>query len=497
MIAVFRRPGVALGGVLLAAAPAPSALAQQAGSGDTRLRLDQSAEQRKAEAETRLRDATDRADTSDIEIDGKTYAVASNASDMGAALYVSIARRRWADARRFLAVYRALPDREPGLILYAEGGLAREAGDLAGAERAYRALVAAQPDFLPGRLELARVLFLDRQDREAERAFAELRAAVSALGDKAAGVLRTVDTFLAALRRRRAMQFMTSAGPEYSSNLNQSSASYTCFVLGEAGHCLFDRRMPDPIAALGLNVEANATLRLPIARHDGIGARAMLFGDLFPAHDRYSQTSLSLFSGYDRRTAVSGWVLAPSFDLGMLGAYRLYNAWGVHGDYSRSLDTRTFVRLEANARDFRYRRAGFRDYDGLQADAWLTAFHTFPHGWTLFGGPDLVDKQARDRINAFRQYGGRLGLDRPIGAALDLLFTASLRRRDYGAFSPMLAARRRDVERNYTALVRCPGLRIAGLSPSLLLQHSRVWSNVAWLYAYRRTSISLRIDHVF
>lgn len=497
MAAVLRRPSVALGGVLLAAAPASPAPAQQAGNGDTRLRLDQCAEQRNAEAETRLRDAIDRADTSGIEIDGRTYAVAGNASEMGAALYISIMRRRWADVRRFLPAYRTLPGREEGLILYAEGGLAREAGDMTGAERAYRALVAAQPDFLPGRLELARVLFLDRQDREAERAFAELRAALPAQGDKAAGVLRTVDTFLAALRKRRGVQGMVSLGPEYSSNLNQSSASYTCFIPGEAGNCLFDRRMTDPIAALGINIEGNAMLRLPLARHDGIGGRALLFGDLFPGKGRFSQTSLSLYTGYDRRTARTGWVLAPSFDLGTLGAQHLYDAVGVHGEYSRSLDARTLVRFEANGRDFTYRRDGYRAYDGRQADAWLTVFHTFPHRWTLFGGPDMVDKQARDRVNAFRQYGVRIGLDRPLGDAVDLLLTAALRHRDYGAFSPMLGAQRRDVEQNYSLLARCPGLRIAGLSPSLLLQRSRVESDVDWLYSYRRTSVSLRIDHVF
>ncbi|WP_137898122.1 surface lipoprotein assembly modifier [Sphingomonas sp. 2SG] len=497
MASVLGPRGVGIAGALLAAACPSPALAQQASSGDTRLRLDQTVEQRKAEAETRVRDKTERLDPTSVEIDGTTYAVGRNASDTGAALYVSIVRRRWPDVRRFLATYRALPGHEDGLILYAEGGLAREAGDMAGAERAYRALVAAQPDFLPGRLELARVLFLDRRDREAAQAFAGVRGALLAQGDKAAGVVRTVDTFLAALRKRRGVQGMVSFGPEYSSNLNQSSASYTCLIPGASGDCLFDRKVPDPIAARGINIEGNATLRLPLVGHDGIGGRVLAFGDLFPGHGRYSQTALSLYAGYDRRTAATGLVLAPSFDLGTLGGQRLYDAWGLHGEYSRGFGSRTLVRVEGNWRDYRYRRDGYRDYDGRQADAWLTGFHTLPHGWTVFGGPDLLDKRAGDRVNAYRQYGARLGLDRTIGAAVDLLLTASLRRRDYGGFSPLLDARRRDVERNYTMLARLPGAKVAGLSPSLLVQHSRVGSNVDWLYSYRRTSVSLRMDHVF
>ncbi|MEA1084437.1 surface lipoprotein assembly modifier [Sphingomonas sp. CD22] len=497
MASVLVPRGVGIAGALLPAACPSPALAQQAGSGDTRLRLDQTVEQRKAEAETRVRDETDRLDPTSVEIDGTVYAVGRNANDTGAALYVSITRRRWADVRRFLARYRTLPGHEDGLILYAEGGLAREAGDMAGARRAYRALVAVQPDFLPGRLELARVLFLDRRDREAAQAFADVRGALLAQGDKAAGVVRTVDTFLATLRKRRGVQGMVSFGPEYTSNLNQSSASYTCLIPGAAGDCLFDRKVPDPIAARGINIEGNATLRLPLAGHDGVGGRALAFGDLFPGNGRYSQSALSLYAGYDRRTAATGVVLAPSFDLGTLGGQRLYDARGLHGEYSRSVGAGTLVRFEANLRDFTYRRDGYRDYDGRQADAWLTGFRTFPHGWTIFGGPDLLDKRAADPVNAYRQYGARLGLDRTIGEAVDLLLTASLRRREYGAFSPLLDARRRDVDQNYTMLARLPAAKLAGFSPSLLVQHSRVGSNVDWLYSYRRTSVSLRVDHVF
>ena len=44
-------------------------------------------------------------------------------------------------------------------------------GDLRGAERSYRQLLALQPDFQPGRIELARVLFENQRDRESEATF--------------------------------------------------------------------------------------------------------------------------------------------------------------------------------------------------------------------------------------------------------------------------------------------------------------------------------------
>src|SRR3546814_1562077 len=77
---------------------------------------------------------------------------------MGRALYISIARKEWTDVQRFLAAYQRYPDRDPMLVHYAEGGLARERGDLFAAEAEYRALLELQADFLPGQLELARAL---------------------------------------------------------------------------------------------------------------------------------------------------------------------------------------------------------------------------------------------------------------------------------------------------------------------------------------------------
>ncbi|WP_235528384.1 hypothetical protein [Sphingomonas sp. Leaf231] len=86
------------------------------------------------------------------------------------------------------------------------GGLARSEGRLVEAERRYRAVLAIQPDFLPGRLELGRVLFEDRKDREASALFRAIRTDLAAAVETAAGVRATVDTFIAALDRRRGGQ---------------------------------------------------------------------------------------------------------------------------------------------------------------------------------------------------------------------------------------------------------------------------------------------------
>lgn len=89
----------------------------------------------------------------------------NNLDELGRAVYLSIERQQWPQARHYFGRYTALAGHDPMLTAYANGGLARADGDLDRAERYYRELLAIQPDFLPGRMELARVQLENRKAR--------------------------------------------------------------------------------------------------------------------------------------------------------------------------------------------------------------------------------------------------------------------------------------------------------------------------------------------
>ena len=182
-----------------------AAEARGAGEADTRLRLEREFEQEGRAREDQLLEDAEALDgpPETLELDGQTYSIGDSAHDVGRALYLAIQRQDWPGAARFLEVYLRFEDRDLMLVAYAEGGLARAAGDLDEAEARYHELLELQDDFLPGQLELARVLFEHRKDKEARRAFERLRVRFKAQGEQAAGVLRTVEAFLGALRERR------------------------------------------------------------------------------------------------------------------------------------------------------------------------------------------------------------------------------------------------------------------------------------------------------
>jgi hypothetical protein len=465
---------------------------------DTRLRLDQQLQQQRAKDEKQELKSAESLNASDsLVIDGQSYSVSNTVSDMGKALYVSVGRRQWADARRFLSGYERLPGHDPMLMHFAKGGLARSGGDLAEAERQYRALLTINPDFLPGQLEWARVLFENRKDREAKRAFEAIRTRLIEGGQQAQSVLQTVEALLAAFKKRQGWQGSLAVGPTYSDNVNQSSASYTCLLAADDGACVIERRVPDAIKAKGLSFEGALDRRIAISGHHGLRGRAIVFGDIYPDHHDFSQVTSIVRLGYDYQTASNGISIAPSFDLGTLGSSTLYRAWGVNVEWTHILSSRWMARVEANHRDFDYWLPGYLSQNGPLSDASLTIWHVASSSLTLFAGLDLAAKDAPSAVDAYRQWGGRIGANKMFGDTAGLLLIGSYRHRDNRAYSELFEARRSDDIFNATAITRLPVLQFAGLVPEVVLQHLRTRSSIDWLYSYKRTSFSLRLSRAF
>lgn len=468
---------------------------------DTRLILEQGVDRRAAEREREL--LKDEVRPSVIGrpvliVDGKAYTVDRTANALGQALYLSLQRQQWDAAQSFLTEYLSLPDRDPLLVHYAQGSLARVRGDLGQAEAEYRALLRLRPDFLPGRLELARVLFEDAQERESEEMFSDILSAINASDPKTAGVRKTIEAYRNALKQRQSWTGSFSFGPIWTDNVNRTSASRTCLVSDSSGFCYYERALPEAIRASGVDFDASAQKRIPLQGHHGVYVRSLLYGKQYRDYGEYNETTLIAQAGYSYRAARHQVALAPSFEFYQWGNDTLYGAWGLHGEWSYMLSPRSLIKLEGDYKDLRYRQALYaRNFDGSNRSVYATYFHEVGGGWTLFGGLDLVDSEAQEDTNAYLQKGVRLGASLQLTSGFVGTLFASYRHRDYGAYSPLLAARRDDNEQNYTLILKAPRWRMAGFVPVVTLRHNKVKSNVDWLYSYDRNDISLKLERTF
>ncbi|WP_060493362.1 MULTISPECIES: surface lipoprotein assembly modifier [unclassified Pseudomonas] len=469
-----------------------TALADQ----DTNLRLNQSIEYRANRQEREL--LKDEIAGTTLVIDGQTYRVENNLDDLGRALYVSVQRQQWAAVTAFRARYVALSGHDRMLLAYADGALARSRGDLEQAEAHYRQLLTLQGDFLPGQLELARVLFENRKDRESAEAFRQISQSLGPADARNQGLGNTVDSFIEALDHRESWQGSLAIGPTWNDNLNQSSESTTHYRLETSdGVYLVERKMPKAVSAQGIDYEATLNKRVALSGHHGVFGRALAYGQAYDKESKYNEDTFIGNTGYSYQDGRNQYSLGPQFEYNRIGSDPMYSAWGLRGEWMHNLSATRMLKLEGEYKDMAYRRQAADTYDGSAASVYATLWQALPQQWVLFGGFDLTDRNTRDATEAYFQRGLRLGVAKDFGIGLSTVLFASWRTRQYDAYSALLDDRRHEEEQGYTFIVRAPGLAFHDLVPSLTFKYNKVNSNVDWLYSWERNSVSLKLEKQF
>ena len=201
-----------------------------------------------------------------------------------------------------------------------------------------------------------------------------------------------------------------------------------------------------------------------------------VFGDIYTGEHEYSQAALIARIGYQHQSARNTLSRSPSIEIGSFGSSVLYTAPAANLDWAHTTANNNLVRAEANYRNYRYRQRAFASQDGPLTDLSLTAFFVASPSWTFFGGPDFVAKDTPAAIDAKRQWSGRLGVSKAFGKTASLLLIGSYRHRDNRAYSELLEAKRGDDQHNATAIAPLPALKCAGLTPEIVVQHTRLES---------------------
>ncbi|MBH3422419.1 surface lipoprotein assembly modifier [Pseudomonas gessardii] len=467
---------------------------------DTRLRLNQTIEYRANQQERELLKDELPSDGAPplLNIDGQTYSVGNNLDELGRAVYLSIERQQWPQARDYLKRYTALPGHDPMLTAYAKGGLARADGDLEQAESQYRQLLALQADFLPGRLELARVLFENRKDGESNSVFQQISSSLSPADAQAMGVGKTVDSFIQALDHREDWQGSLAIGPTWGYNLNQSPESEVTYRYVTPDETIYVKRsLPKAVSAHGADYEATLNKRVAISGHHGVFMRSLLYGQAYEKQSKYNEGTLINNAGYSYHDAKNQYALGPSFEFNTIGDNAMYSAWGLRGEWIHTLSATRMFKLEGEYKDMAYKHEINSNLDGGISSVYATLWQALPQRWTLFGGVDLSDRNTQDRTAAYLQKGVRLGVAKDFEVGVSAVLFASYRKRQYDAYSAIVDDRRNEKEQGYTFILRAPRLAVLDAVPSLTVKYNKVVSNVDWLYSYDKNSISLKLEKQF
>jgi len=367
---------------------------------------------------------------------------------------------------------------------------------LDGAIAAFRTLLAANPEAVRVRLELARAFFVKGQDGLARRHFRRVLA-----GAIPEPVAANVQRFLAAIEARRRWSAYGGFALAPDTNIGQASTQRVIFQATPLGVLPFTRNNPPPTSGVGLRLFGGGEYAHPL------NDRARLRLGTGIAHTDYKQrmwdsTTLRFHLGPEvaltpRTRASLLLTAARRWDAGETS----YDDPGLRLETQHSLSPRTRLTLDLARRERRYAPVARRALNGPRTDGTLGLTHQATPTLTLTGSLSLGREKPDDPDSHTHTRGLRLGLTRDFARGWTVGLSGTLVRTTWDALRRPPGTdrfKRRDTTTDATLSVLKRDFTLAGFSPRLSIGTTRRRSNDRpHDKSYRRTYADLSFVQQF
>lgn len=393
--------------------------------------------------------------------------------------------------RHFLNEHADRFDHNEPLWLYAQASLARLEGRIRAAEQGYRDTLKQAPDFVRARLDLAKLLFDDQQNREAQHAF-------GALDNHALPppVRNNINLYQQALELRERWQGSISLGPIANNNINQSSQTNQC-LFSYQQECLIERSTPAAIATSGLSYEGTLSKYWSLSGHHGLYGRGLIYGQHIPNHHLYNETTMQLGIGYQFANATQRFSFGPIWVGHREANHQQFNGVGVAAQWRIQPHNNIAWDMYAERKTIRYTHADYQQNNSTDNNIYVTFSTAWPQGWRSHIGFDYLRRNTDQAVNSYQQKGVRLGVEKPFAQGFVASLGGAFYAIDYDAYNALLEHTRHEHKWTFNATISAPQWQIGGFSPKLSWQRTRVNSNVDWLYSYDQDQLMLSFQRLF
>ena len=402
----------------------------------------------------------------------------------------AVIRQDWDALTDLLAQYRTRPDRDQILYDYALGALRRSQLRHDEAVALYRGIVLRQPDLAYPRFDLGVMLFENKQYREAA---AELERAKP---DLQPDMQQLADHYLKAVKDAQSWQPEASLQYEATDNVNSASATEIIEWGGRQWHKTADSL---PQSAHGFRYG------LGLSREINLGGHHFAYGNLsgdgvhYWDNREFNEQSVNLAAGYKNRSITRSFGIVPFAEQNWLGGSRYNRSFGAHADFSRRLNARWRVMLNAG-----YVRKHYQDhrmaarYDAEMPLAGATLLYTAPKNWLFYGGADWSHDITKEAEQASVRKGVRLGMVKFFSDGLGLRANLRYTRRTFDAPGELVYRFiRKDREYQANASIWHDKIAWKGLVPHLNMRYLRTDSNMSGFYSRRNMQWFVSVEKQF
>ena len=403
----------------------------------------------------------------------------------------AVRARNWRTVRRVLTYYAEILGYDPLLALYARGALDRQDGRHGHAIAAYREMLRQDPSLTYVRLDLAAMMFEDRQLRASRALFNDLKqeAGMPPL------MRGAIEQYLAAIHRQAKWNGTIRAGYKFNDNVNNASS----LPYIEINSWRFEKDADSlPQHASALSYHANLNRDFNLAGNHFIAFDVTGEGDhYFTARD-WRDTTATVRLGYKYRSLRSWASLTPSFSQQWLAGAPFRRTLGISAEYGRWLSRKVQVVGSYSWFQKRYEPAGYRLYDGELHVLGATAVYFANPTTVLYGGANLQRDLLAAPYESSARDGGNIGFIKAWGGGLSLRANARYSFRKFRAYSFWDQSNlRRDHEYQLDISLAHSKLGIAGIYPRLSYQLLNVDSSIPSLYSRTGNQFTLSFETSF
>lgn len=368
---------------------------------------------------------------------------------------------------------------------FLDGMVALARKDFARAEAMFRKLVAGDPSLVRVRLELARTLFLEKKDEEADYHF---RLAIAARPDP--GVIASVKRFREAIRQRRAWRFNLNFGIAPDSNINSATNTERVEVLG-----LPFELSPQSRARSGTGIIVGGDASVRLRRAAKIPLHLAAFGRMvrYPDHD-FDDIYVGGEAGPEFRVSGGRLRVAATGLQRWYGGSPLVTSLGGRINFDKVVGGRLGMEAALGIRHNAY--SGRADVDGWDLEASFAANRALGKSAVGFAYVSVTRAIARDPGQSNWQGRVGLGVLKEVGWGLRPQIALEASRQVNDAPLILFGGIRRDWRLQASASIYKRDWNLAGFAPSVRISWTRNFSTLP-IYDQRRLRAEFGITKAF
>ncbi len=430
----------------------------------------------------------------EINFDGKKYTINNNVNEMGTAIYIALNRQQYADVIRLLPHYEKLQQHDPLLVKFSQAEIAKAEQNYSAAIKYYQDILAINPDFLRIELELARVYFIDKQNKESLDKFNQ---ALNKYQKKLpTNVLNTISQFTSALDKRTRWSGSFSLGYGYNTNLNQvpGDGRQSCHRNSQS---LFCYGAKNKVQDYKFVYDGNIARTFPIIRHQSLQFKAYTYGYKYDTEATYNENTTNLRLFYQYSDVKKSFSFGPIIELKFVGDKNRYHGIGAGIDSEYLFTPQFSLNMNIDYQNINY-RSPYESNDGNKTNIYLTGIYAISPDMILFGGFDTSLVNKKYSSDSYKQYGIRGGIFKDYNNDYNFLGMLSYKKTKFNDIEYSLSENiRNDDEQLYLAKLSSPKYSVMTFTPSLSYKYRINKSSTDALYSYKQNEVEFKLEKRF